>query len=264
MPAASTARAPHEPQRGALRDAPAYATDARHARTMHLLAIPSPLLPLTWRCSPSATGTADAIADGMTKLPTRRAFLCIALLTGCHAHAYYYEPTVPPAPPPAPPPGAPLPAPGDDSVGSSVAPASSSTPAPDARDQTSTSVEKPTQGTTGPLPALPSQAPRHTAATPIEPPSAADWVHTYPGGQWVYHAAYGWIWIPSGTVAAGLDGIPYSYLYTPRFGWTWYVSPWGWGHYHYGSWVTRPARWHHVWVAHPHIVIRLGRPRRVR
>jgi hypothetical protein len=200
----------------------------------------------------------------MTKLPTRRAFLCMALLTGCHAHTYYYEPALPPPPPP-PPPGAPLPPPTpDDSVGSSVAPASSSRPDAEARDQTSTSVEKPTQGTTGALPALPSQAPRYASATPAEPPSASDWVRAYPGGQWVYHATNGWIWIPAGAAATGLDGIPYTYLYTPRFGWTWYVSPWGWGHYHYGSWVTRPARWHHVWVAHPRIVIRLGRPRRFR
>lgn len=108
---------------------------------------------------------------------------------------------------------------------------------------------------------LPSQAPRYA---PTAAPSASDWVRPYPEGQWVYHATYGWIWIPAGAAATGLDGIPYSYLYTPRFGWNWYVSPWGWGHYHYGLWVTRPAGRHHVWVAHPHIVIRLGRPRRVR
>jgi hypothetical protein len=57
------------------------------------------------------------------------------------------------------------------------------------------------------------------------------------------------------------EGVPYSYLYTPAYGWTWYVSPWGWGPYHYGAWVVHP--WHPVgwrggWVAHPNVFVRLG------
>jgi hypothetical protein len=62
-----------------------------------------------------------------------------------------------------------------------------------------------------------------------------------------------------------MEGTPYTYLYTPAYGWTWYVSPWGIGPYHYGIWVHHP--WHPVgmhgyWVAHPHATVRLGRGRR--
>ena len=38
----------------------------------------------------------------------------------------------------------------------------------------------------------------------------------------------------------------------PAYGWTWYVSPWGSGPYHYGAWVRRPwapRGWHGAWVA---------------
>jgi hypothetical protein len=199
----------------------------------------------------------------MTTLTTRRAFLCVALLTGCHAHAYY-EPALPPPPPPplAPPPGAPLPPADDESMGSSAPPASSSTPNDEHRAETPTNVEKGAAAAAAPLPPLPTQAPQYAPTSPSVPPSASEWVRSYPEGQWVYHSAYGWIWIPSGATSTGIDGVPYTYLYTPRFGWTWYISPWGWGHYHYGLWVTRPAGWRHIWVAHPRVVIRLGRPRR--
>ena len=215
--------------------------------------------------SESTADTVDALSASMTNLATRRVFLCVALLAGCHAHAYYYEPALPPPPPMAPPPGAPLPPPVDDSTDDAAGPVSSSTPSQAPRPQASTNAETHGQTAAGPLPPLPSQAPQHTtASSPSVAPSASEWVHSYPEGQWVYHSTYGWIWIPADATAAGIDGVPYTYLYTPRFGWTWYVSPWGWGQYHYGSWVTRPAGWRHVWVAHPHIVVRLGRPRRHR
>jgi hypothetical protein len=186
----------------------------------------------------------------MTTLPSRRALLSLALLTGCHAYTVYEPapPLAPPPPPPARPPGAPEPPPSDDAAAPPASPTSSPT-----------SGEEP-----GPLPALPSQAPIYAPTVPAEPPSASEWVRAYPDGQWVYQATYGWIWVPSGTAATVVDGTPYSYLYTPRFGWTWYVSPWGWGVYHYGLWVTRPPARHRVWVAHPRIVVRLGRPRRGR
>jgi hypothetical protein len=59
-----------------------------------------------------------------------------------------------------------------------------------------------------------------------------------------------------------MEGVPYTYLYTPAYGWTWYVSPWGWGPYHYGLWARHP--WHPVglhgyWVGRPRAVVRLGR-----
>jgi hypothetical protein len=47
------------------------------------------------------------------------------------------------------------------------------------------------------------------------------------GRQWVHTVDYGWIWVPSEARAADVDGVPYTYLYTPHFGWTWSISPWG-------------------------------------
>jgi hypothetical protein len=78
-------------------------------------------------------------------------------------------------------------------------------------------------------------------------------------------AGQGWVWIPAGTQTTDLEGTPYVYLYTPAYGWTWYVSPWGVGPYRYGLWVRHP--WHPVglhgyWVARPHVGERLGRGRR--
>jgi hypothetical protein len=93
------------------------------------------------------------------------------------------------------------------------------------------------------------------------PPPASQWVYSYPTGQWVYTADNGWVWVPAGTAPSAVDGVPYTYLYTPAYGWTWYVSPWGWGPYHYGAWVTHPWRpygWRGGWVAHPHVVGRFG------
>ncbi len=103
---------------------------------------------------------------------------------------------------------------------------------------------------------------------PSSPPQAAatsdQLVYSYPTGQWVYMSGQGWVWIPAGSEATEMEGVPYTYLYTPAYGWTWYVSPWGWGPYHYGIWARHP--WHPVglhgyWVARPRAVIRLG-PRR--
>jgi hypothetical protein len=117
----------------------------------------------------------------------------------------------------------------------------------------------------GPLPALPSQAPQYAAATPAEeaPPPQSQWVYSYPNGQWVYTATDGWVWVPAGATATEVEGVPYVYMYTAPYGWTWYVSPWGWGPYHYGVWVAhpwRPVGWHGAWVAHPRVVVRLGHP----
>ncbi len=50
-------------------------------------------------------------------------------------------------------------------------------------------------------------------------------------------------------------------MYTPAYGWTWYVSPWGVGPYYYGAWVRHPWHplgWRGGWVAHPHVFVRLG------
>jgi hypothetical protein len=93
------------------------------------------------------------------------------------------------------------------------------------------------------------------------PPPPAQWVYSYPTGQWVFTSEYGWLWVPAGAATSGADGVPYTYLYTPSYGWNWYVSPWGAGAYHYGLWVRHP--WHPVgwrggWVAHPNVFVRLG------
>ena len=86
-------------------------------------------------------------------------------------------------------------------------------------------------------------------------------MYSYPTGQWVYTAGRGWVWIPSGASTADMEGVPYVYLYTPSYGWTWYVSPWGPGPYRYGVWIRHPwhpVGWHGRWVAHPGVVVRLG------
>ncbi len=93
------------------------------------------------------------------------------------------------------------------------------------------------------------------------PPSSASWAYEYPTGRWVYANGYGWMWVPANAAVADNEGVPYTYLYTPTYGWTWYVSPWGPGPYHYGGWVRRPyhpAGWHGGFVAHPRVVVRLG------
>jgi hypothetical protein len=63
--------------------------------------------------------------------------------------------------------------------------------------------------------------------------------------------------VPSDTTTYEVAQQPYVYLYTPTWGWTWYVSPWGWGHFYLGPWVHHPWGVPHVWyggrwVARPH------------
>ncbi|HEY3256169.1 MAG TPA: hypothetical protein VGJ91_19555, partial [Polyangiaceae bacterium] len=152
----------------------------------------------------------------------------------------------PPPPPPAAPPGAEL------------APADSALPAPPA----AAPQPLPTNVNAAPAPSTPPPAAAPPPAT--TPPLATDsanWTYSYPSGHWVYANGYGWIWVPANTVTVDDSGVPYAYLYTPSYGWTWYVSPWGAGGYHYGGWVRRPwhpVGWHGVWVAHPSVVVRLG------
>jgi len=121
--------------------------------------------------------------------------------------------------------------------------------------------------TTGPQPEQPPPTSAAPAPPPVQtapsPAPASSWVYSYPTGQWVYTTDRGWIWVPSGAPTTVVEGVPYAYLYTPAFGWTWYISPWGWGPYRYGAWVAHP--WHPVgwrggWVAHPRVAVRLGGP----
>ncbi len=89
----------------------------------------------------------------------------------------------------------------------------------------------------------------------------ANGVVTACAGQWVYTDSDGWVWVPGGTVATEFEGVPYSYLYTPAYGWTWYISPWGIGPYFYGGWVVhpwRPVGWRGGWVAGPRVFTHFG------
>jgi hypothetical protein len=77
----------------------------------------------------------------------------------------------------------------------------------------------------------------------------------------VYGNGYGWMWVPANAEVSDADGVPYAYIYTPSYGWNWYISPWGPGPYRYGVWVTHPYRpfgYRGGWVAHPRVVVRLG------
>jgi hypothetical protein len=115
----------------------------------------------------------------------------------------------------------------------------------------------------GPLPPLPTSAPQYapqSATDPGTPPPEAQWSYVYPTGRWVYATDYGWFWVPNDATTTVAEGVPYVFLYTPAYGWTWYVSPWGIGPYHYGVWVVhpwRPVRWRGSWVARPHVVFRM-------
>jgi len=91
-------------------------------------------------------------------------------------------------------------------------------------------------------PAPPQQygAPDPQYAPPPPPPQGATPPlpqAQQPQGQWVNTAEQGWIWVPAGTQTYAVEQVPYAYLYTPAYGWTWYASPWGWGPYAYGPWV---------------------------
>jgi hypothetical protein len=184
---------------------------------------------------------------GMIRIARQTGPLLALLLTACGGASDDYEPATPPPPPPAPSvEPAPLPEPYTDGA-SSAAPTDAPPPPPG-----------------GPPPAAAGAAAGSPAAPPA-PPSAApqgQLVYSYPSGQWVYLSGQGWAWIPAGSQATEMEGVPYTYLYTPAYGWTWYVSPWGWGPYHYGLWARHP--WHPVglhgyWVGRPRAVVRLGR-----
>jgi hypothetical protein len=112
-------------------------------------------------------------------------------------------------------------------------------------------------------PAPPYVEQEQPVQTAPPPQAGVQTIYNYPTGSWVYAADRGWVWVPVGTDTNVVDGVPYAYLYTPAYGWTWYVSPWGWGPYRYGAWVGhpwRPVGWRGGWVAHPRVVTRIGAP----
>jgi len=67
---------------------------------------------------------------------------------------------------------------------------------------------------------------------PTAPPQA-ERVNVPPmGGQWVYTAQYGWLWMPFAPqfVHVPMGGAPpQMFVYYPFFGWQWAVAPWVWG-----------------------------------
>jgi hypothetical protein len=159
--------------------------------------------------------------------------LVAVVLAGCHHEPAYQPAELPP------PPGPPI------VVGESEeAPSSGVAEAQPSAPVTSVTPWSPPPPMAGTMPAAPSP--------PVDQAS---------GGRWVYSADYGWLWVPTGSTTAEIDGVPYTYLYTPAYGWTWYVSPWGLGAYYAGPWVHhawRPWGWRGVWVAPPHVVVRIG------
>lgn len=80
-----------------------------------------------------------------------------------------------------------------------------------------------------------------------------------PYGHWVFHPAYGYIWLPN----AESDFVPYStegnWVWTDSYGWSWVSDyEWGWAPFHYGRWNFEPAYgwywvpdliWGPAWVA---------------
>jgi hypothetical protein len=123
----------------------------------------------------------------------------------------------------------------------------------------------PATAASGPLPPLPNPPPpppptAANGAASETTPAETEWVHSYPTGRWVYISGYGWSWVPANAEPVDEEGTPYVYIYTPTWGWTWYVSPWGWGPYHYGVWVRHPWHpygWRGGWVARPRVIVHL-------
>jgi hypothetical protein len=92
----------------------------------------------------------------------------------------------------------------------------------------------------GPQPgAPPGVVPPPPSPQPAPPPSDAAQAQAAQQGQWM-NTENGWIWVPAGAQTYPVDGVPYAYLYSPAYGWTWFASPWGWGPYAYGPWIYHP------------------------
>ena len=118
------------------------------------------------------------------------------------------------------------------------------------------------QGQPPPPPPPPGNGAQGQAPAPPPPRPNGQAVYSYQTGQWVFTDEQGWVWVPAGASTQTIDNVPYTYLYTPAAGWTWYISPWGPGRYRYGGWVHhawRPVGWRGgVRVAPPRVVVRIG------
>lgn len=103
------------------------------------------------------------------------------------------------------------------------------------------------------LPAFAQEAPPPPVAGEYAPPAAPP---VAAQGEWIDTDTYGPIWVPASSQTVIVQNRPYAYFYTPSYGWTWYVSPWGGGRYHRGEWVHARfephAYWGGRWVAPRH------------
>ena len=95
-----------------------------------------------------------------------------------------------------------------------------------------------TAGQSAPPTAPPSAPPVATGPTPQAEASEAA-----AQGQWVDTDRYGWVWVPAGGEATTVSAQPYAYLYAPTYGWTWVVSPWGFGPFRPGPWIHARGPW---------------------
>jgi hypothetical protein len=82
---------------------------------------------------------------------------------------------------------------------------------------------------------------------PAQVPPASPDVEVSASGQWVWVDGQGYVWVPEGTTSYAIDDTPYVYVYTPSYGWSWCISPWGFGPYSYGAWTHRPWYADHGW-----------------
>jgi hypothetical protein len=105
-----------------------------------------------------------------------------------------------------------------------------------AGDSTVDQASPPPQAETDAL-AQTSDQPPPDAQPPVPPPPPSAQTPDAPQGQWVYQADYGWIWVPAAATTYAIGTDPYAYLFTPVYGWTWYLSPWGAGAYRPGPWL---------------------------
>jgi hypothetical protein len=111
-------------------------------------------------------------------------------------------------------------------------------------------------------------APEYAAPAPAYPQPAPVVAQPPPQGQWVNAVGYGWIWVPLGATTVDVGGVPSVYLYTATHGWAWYASPWGWGPFAHGAWISQPPSygyrvWRHgprgwAWHVGPRVSIHVG------
>ncbi len=94
---------------------------------------------------------------------------------------------------------------------------------------------------TAPMPAMLPPAP--PAALPPAPVYMATTPHVAmapatTGGQWVFTAQYGWVYMPYGSRYVVATASPYAFVFAPSYGWRWLSAPWviGSGPYpHFGN-----------------------------